>query len=450
MRFFSAGVVLIGLLSSSAVAFAEEAPRKMTLADCVREAMVRNPDVQTAHDEIAVAAAQRWEIGGQMFPKLRVEASVQEWGAPYVIQFSPPPAPGLTFHDQFTWTFTAQMIQPLTPLIPLLEQYHVRDVGVDIAHIRKDVAHRDTAYRVIETYYRLLEAERLAEVAVTSVDQLTGQLKQANSFHDSGVVSKDDVLRAELALANAKQRAIQTRGQVTLWRSRLATVIGLSPSTTIDIVPLASEPTPASETTLERAVATSRTGRVEIRELDERIDQSKVGVRLAWYKMLPAVNLVGAYMHNQQLENPTNPANPQFIELNSVYIGGAVSWDVWDFGSSLAGVKEANAKLREAKTARDKVRDQLDLEVREAFLNEGTAIEAMNVAQASVKSAEEHYRLVTKRYEANTTTSFDVVDAESLLTQARAQLQTSTYDFLIARAALRRAMGESPQEQQRP
>ncbi|HEY2370357.1 MAG TPA: TolC family protein, partial [Polyangiaceae bacterium] len=70
--------------------------------------------------------------------------------------------------------------------------------------------------------------------------------------------------------------------------------------------------------------------------------------------------------------------------------------------------------------------------------------------KASVASAEEHFRLVTKRYEANTTTSFDVVDAESLLTQARASLQTSTYDFLIARAALRRAMGESPEQQQRP
>jgi outer membrane protein TolC len=445
MRFaIAAWGVLVGV-SVCGSAMADE-PRKMTLADCVSEALTRNPDVRTAHDEIDVAAAQRWEIGGQMLPKLRIEGSVQEWGAPYAISLGGPP---FTFHDQFTWVFTAQVIQPLTPLLPLLEQYHVRDLGVDIAHIRQEVTQRDTAYRVIDTYYRLLESQRLAEVAVTSVDQLGGQLKQANSFHDSGVVSKDDVLRAELALANAKQRAIQTRGQVTLWRARLATVIGLSPSTEIDIVPLASEPNAVNDTTLEHAVTTSRTGRVEIHELEERIDQSKVGVRLAWYKMLPAVNLVGAYMHNQQINNPS-PTNPQFVELNSVYIGGALSWDVWDFGTSLAGVKEANAKLREAKTARDKVRDQLDLEVREAFLNTGTAVEAMTVAKASVASAEEHFRLVTKRYEANTTTSFDVVDAESLLTQARAQLQTSTYDFLIARAALRRAMGESPVQQQRP
>ena len=45
-----------------------------------------------------------------MLPRFRVEGSVQGWGAPYVIQFQPPPAPGLTFHDQLTGTFTAQMI----------------------------------------------------------------------------------------------------------------------------------------------------------------------------------------------------------------------------------------------------------------------------------------------------------------------------------------------------
>jgi outer membrane protein TolC len=80
-------------------------------------------------------------------------------------------------------------------------------------------------------------------------------------------------------------------------------------------------------------------------------------------------------------------------------------------------------------------------------LNVGSATEAITVAKAAVSSAEENFRLVKKRYDANTATSFDVVDAENLLTQARAQLQTSTYDYLVARAALRRAMGEPPEAQ---
>jgi outer membrane protein TolC len=321
----------------------------------------------------------------------------------------------------------------------------VRDLGVDIAAIRREATRRDVTFRVIEGYYRLLQAERLAEVAVESVDQLDGQLKQANSFHDAGVVSRADVLRAELALANAKQRVIQARAQVALGRARLASVMGMSQSTSVDAIALASEPQPSAEIPLEQAEQKAHTDRIELRELDHRIEQSKMGVRIAWYKMAPQINLVGSYMHNQQVATGV-----QLVEKDAGFVGGTLSWDVWDWGSSIAGVHEANAKLHEAKTARDKLRDQLDLEVHEAFLNVGTATEAIIVAKAAVSSAEENFRLVKKRYDANTATSFDVVDAENLLTQARAQLQTSTYDYLVARAALRRATGDVPEAQLHP
>ena len=58
-----------------------------------------------------------------------------------------------------------------------------------------------------------------------------------------------------------------------------------------------------------------------------------------------------------------------------------------------------------------------------------------------MSEAEENFRIVTKKFENNAATSFDVVDAESLLTQARGQVQQSLYDYLVASAALQRATG---------
>ncbi len=414
----------------------------MTVAECVAEALHANADVRTSTDEEAVARAQRWEVGGQTLPRIHMDMGVQQWGSSYGIAFGS--LGTFQFHDPFTWTFSVSAVQPITALLPLLEQYHVRDLGVDIAAIQSGVTRRDVAFRVIETYYRLLQAERLAEVAVQSVDQLEGQLKQANSFHDAGVVSRADVLRSELAVASAKQRVIQARAQVALGRSRLANVMGMSADASVDAIALTSDPQVTIELPLEQAELKAHADRIELRELEHRIEQSKVGVRIAWYKMAPQINLVTSYLHNDQVRTGV-----QFVEKDAVFVGGTLSWDVWDWGSSIAGVREANAKVREARTARDKVRDQLDLEVHEAFLNVGTATEATTVARAAVASAEENFRLVTKRYEANTATSFDVVDAENLLTQARAQLQTSPYDYLVARAALRRATGDTPEAQLR-
>ncbi|HEY1958626.1 MAG TPA: TolC family protein [Polyangiaceae bacterium] len=442
-------LIVVGavVFSLSATASADEqlvAPRKMTLADCVAEAMHNNPDIKTAGDERAAASARRWEVGGNFGPRIQVDGNLQQWNGSYDLQFQLDPSqPAIPFHvrDALTWTVSAEAIQPLTGLLAIYEQYHMSDLGVDVAEIRRQATLRDIGFRVIEGYYRLLQSERLAEVAVTSVDQLNAQLKLAQSFHDTGVVSKDDVLRAELALASAKQRTIQSRAQVTLARSRLAVLMGLSPSTELDAYPLTGEPETTIGTSLESAESKALGDRVEVKEVDKEISSSKSGVRLAWLKMAPQVNLVANYTHT--IGSP-------FSQKDAEFIGGTLSWDVWDWGSSIAGVKEANARMREAKNARQKLEDQVRLEVRESFLNLGSAKEGLDVAKAAVTSAEEHYRLVLKRYEANTTTSFDVVDAESLLTQARAQLQTSTYDFLVARAALKRATGDSPQAQQRP
>lgn len=438
MRFLSVGVVSL-VMSVGASAFADDgAPRRMTLADCVVQAMRANPDVKNADDGRSVATAQRWEAGGSFGPRIHLEGSMQYWDSTFNINFGGTP---FTVRDQFTWSASVSAIQPLTGLFAIYEQYNMRDLGVDVAEIKREATRRDVGFSVVEGYYRVLQAERLAEVAVASVDELTAQLKLANSFHDTGVVSKDDVLRAELALASAKQRLIQQRARVTLSRSRLAITVGLSPASDIDVVPLSGEPDTTLGTTLERAEAKAIVDRVEVKQVASQIDQSKSGVRLAWYKLAPQVNLVANYTHT--IGSP-------FSQVDAEFVGGSLSWDVWDWGSTIAGVKEANARLRQARNAREKLEDQIRLEVREAFLDVGSAKEGLDVAKAAVTSAEEHYRLVMKRYEANTTTSFDVVDAESLLTQARAQLQNSTYDYLVARAALRRATGDGPETSRAP
>lgn len=148
--------------------------------------------------------------------------------------------------------------------------------------------------------------------------------------------------------------------------------------------------------------------------------------------LLPQVSAVGAYIHNE---------GSQFVQTNSAYVGARASWDVWDWGTTTSGITEAKARARQGELARVKVSDQIRLEVRRAFLELTAAGEAVTVAQESVAQATENFRLVKKRYEANAATSFDVVDAEGLLTQARGQMQTALYDRVIARAALRRATG---------
>src|SRR5262249_38060961 len=156
---------------------------------------------------------------------------------------------------------------------------------------------RDVAFRAAEAYFRLLEARRLDEIASASVSQLEAQLKQAQSLLANGVIGKNDSLRAELALASARQRVIQTKGQVLLARARLAVVMGLSPDSAVEAAAFGGEPPPAEEPTVEAAEAHAVAERLEIREVTRKIEQTDARVAFAKKKLFPALNLVGNYTH---------------------------------------------------------------------------------------------------------------------------------------------------------
>jgi outer membrane protein TolC len=437
MRALTSGVTAALVLAASSAA--AQAPTTMatrgtSVEDAVAMALRQNPDALTSEFQVHGAEADRAGTRGGMLPRLHVDANFQQWNSPFAISFSFPGvvAPPFTVRDAFTWTASVSVIQPLTQLWWIYDQYKVQDLGVDVAGIKRQVTRREIAFQVTQAYYRLLEADRLSQVAQSSVTQLEAQRKEAQSLFDNGVIGKNDLLRAGLALANAQQRSIQSRGNVVLARGQLDVLLGQREGAQLEPVPFTGDPPPVGEPSEESAVGHAAVQRLELRELDRGIEQADHGVSFAYKKLLPQVNAVGNYTHF---------AGSPFQQVDGAYVGLFASWDVWDWGTTTGAISSANAKLDEARVARKKIEDQVRLEARQAFVNAETAREGLDVAKTAVSQAEENFRIVTKKFEAAAATSFDVVDAESLLTQARGQVETALYDYLIARAALARATG---------
>ncbi|HEX3345395.1 MAG TPA: TolC family protein [Polyangiaceae bacterium] len=418
----------LGATAADAQAPSTLGVRPVSLADAVATALRQNPDSLTSESVVHGAEADRAVVAGGYGPKLHVDANATQWNSPFDINFG-----GLAFQvrNAFTWSASVTVTQPLTPLWSIYDQYRVQDLGVDVAGIRRQVTRREVAFQVAQAYYRLLEADRLAEVARTSVTQLEAQQREAQSLFDNGVIGKNDLLRAGLALASSKQREIQMRGNVVLARGQLATLMG-EPGADLHAEPFTGEPGGVDEPSVASAETRAAAQRLEVRELDRSIEQADHGVATAKKKLIPQVNAVGNYTHFE---------GSQFQQEDAAFVGLFASWDVWDWGTTTSGISAANARLDQARIARKKIEDQVRLEARQAFVNAETAREALAVARTAVSQAEENFRIVTKKFEAAAATSFDVVDAESLLTQARGQVETGLYDLLIARAALARATG---------
>ncbi len=438
----SAAAMAIALWGSSSQA-QTSAPRSMSVEDCVAMALRQNPDVLAKDAEVEQAEASARGAEGRLGPRLHVDANFQQWNGPYNIPFNfgssgggMPSTPTIfPVRSAFTWLASVSLIQPITGLWPIYENYKLQDLGVDVAKVHREAARRDVAFQVTEAYWRALESGSLSEVASKSVDQLSDQLKKSESLYANGVVSQTDVLRAQVAVANAHQRVIQLRGQMSMERARLAAAMGMPPDLAVEPQPLVGDPPVPAVMTVEEAERRAISGRVELREIDKQLEQADKGVHGAQARLLPEINVIGNYARN---------GGSEFVQPEAAYVGATASWDVWDWGATINGIGEAKARTAQVMTARTQIEEKVRLDVRQAYVDVETAQEGMAAAKTAVSAAEENFRLVSKRYEAAAATAFDVIDAEALLTQARGQMQTSLYDLMIAEAAFDRATGIAP------
>jgi outer membrane protein TolC len=77
-----------------------------------------------------------------------------------------------------------------------------------------------SALEFILAYYDLLEANKLLQVAAGEVKQYEAHLHDANVRYQAGVVTRNEMLQAEVSLADSRQRYLVPRASHFLRRAR--------------------------------------------------------------------------------------------------------------------------------------------------------------------------------------------------------------------------------------
>ncbi len=123
----------------------------------------------------------------------------------------------------------------------------------------------------------------------------------------------------------------------------------------------------------------------------------------------------------------------------TVGIGAQVP--LWNWKKTAAGVRKARSRLEQAKIQLKKTKDHIRLQVRKAFLDLGKAQKNITAAETALETGREAYRLARASYQAGAGTNTDVLDARTALSRAEANHAQALFEYNVALAALRRAVG---------
>ena len=91
----------------------------------------------------------------------------------------------------------------------------------------------------------------------------------------------------------------------------------------------------------------------------------------------------------------------------------------------------------------EQVRQQVRLDVEQAYNTRATNQLAAGLAQAAVTAAQVNYDAAVAARQEGIGTVLDITTAQATLTQAESQYVTAVYNFYIADAQLQRALGQN-------
>lgn len=433
MRVLAALFAPFAIALAPGIALAEG--RALSVEDVVQMALSNGPRLASSRARATAQEFQKKSVGGHLLPTVVVSDEYQHYTSPFDIAFAvgPGPAPSIRARDQDTNTFIAGVSQPLGGLPRRLEDYKAQGLTAEAAQAGVKVAEASTREGIEAEYLRMFEAKALAEVAQASQHELGEEVTVTEAKVKAGTLTTADLLRVQVAEANARQQEIAARTQSTVSRATILGTIGLPPDdASIEFLePTALLPSPEQAHNLVTgAAAIAR--RPEIAQARLEADAAHHQERSKLYALLPEVDLEAAYA---RLDGQV------FAAKNSAFVGVKAQWPIWEWGATWNAHRAAEAQESAARSEVEAQRRQVLVEVTVRRAQLDSAVSAVQLAQQTIVSAQEAYRVTEALVRAGASTVTDLLDAQSALTQARLNLTRARYEQAIARVQLDRSTG---------
>ncbi len=304
--------------------------------------------------------------------------------------------------------------------------------GVDASSDSRERTRDEVAFGAVRAFWDAVLAGESVGVARAAEEAAKANADLARRHEDAGLAVASDRMSAEVRLAEVQAMRIRAEQGVTVARAALRQALGTGEDREFDLVPSSVEPG-SPEGDAEARVADALAQRFDLRALDARLEQAKVGERIARSHRLPEIG-VGA-------QAEWNGSAPLGNDGNNWSAGVSLRVPVFDGRETAARVARAAADREKLEALRAAMSEGIRLEVRAAWADRVAAAERLGVAKAAVAQAEEALRIVRDRYDEGVAVMVELLAAEAARTSAQGHRAAAARDLAIASAALDLATG---------
>jgi outer membrane protein len=336
------------------------------------------------------------------------------------------------------YNFVTSFTQPIFTGFALINQYKIASLGLDVAEISEKLTRQDVILDAKNAYYSILKSQKLMDVAEDTVKQVTAQKEVAENMYQVGMSPLNDLLQSQVQLANDKQRFITAQNNLAISKSQFNTLLRRPVNAPVAIVDILDY-TPFNYD-IDYCLDQANQNRLELQVADLEVQIAERDYKLSQRDYFPSIDLTGTWTRrgtDWDVDGGEGIGDKKFWDIRAT-----ATWDFWQWGRTRYGVKERLSRLSQAKYRKDEILDNIELEVKQAFLRTKESEKNITTVEKAIEQAKENLRITEERYKEQVSTTTDVLVAQTLLTDTMTNYYNALYDFKIAKAVLYRAIGQ--------
>jgi len=406
----------------------------LSLADALNLALKQNRTVQKSSRDLEISHGVAMEVRAIAIPKLQANGEYTDTDKNALEPFPGQPQP----HQ--SWNAGIQIVQSLYEGGRFRSAIRAARLTREQAVLAHQTVIADTLLATRVAYYDVLLAAQDIVVREASVELLGKELNDQQQRFDSGTVPRFNVLRAEVAVANAKPALIRAKNNLRIAKNNLLNLLGydLSRDSWEDIPLQLTDTLDIGDHTigLSDAIMQALGNRTELGALRKAEKLRAEDITQARSGKLPSVQAFAGWgWRNRSFSSDVTDS------IDGWQIGVRGTWNIFDGFQTRGKVIQAKAAHEKSKLELDDASGQIQIEVRTAHSSFTQARELLESQKKVQEQAEEALRLARSRAESGVGTQLDVLNAETALTEARTTQIQAKHEYAVAVAKLERAIG---------
>ena len=284
-----------------------------------------------------------------------------------------------------------------------------KEAYIDYLNKRKNLLTQEDSYKLFENQY----------------------IDAKNQFIQ-GLVSKNDLLKVEVNMLNAKQSVIQAKGDLNISLYTLSNILGGYDLTNEKIEELNINQNKIF--TYDVALLENRS---EIKAYELNLKSTKEQYFGSRSTFMPKVDASISY--NKYGDDKNIGGRDSYPDSQEV-VNVTASWNLYNGNSNYSDIIKKNIQVKKAVANLEKIRLSIKLQYQNALSSLAVSKANFETSELALKQAKENYTIVKNRFQEGLSDNTDLIDANYLLSAAKQSYYKAYYDKYISIETLNRIL----------